>query len=170
RIPDHLRALMVDLNDPAALANAYRVLPQSSVPGFASPELQPIAEAALAQVEIVPQDADVYTPAYFAAGGEALTQKIDGSTVLSDYADFANSSNLLSFAELEITRNPERTIKLQGLLDLIETDKLSTYGYAIQTEQLVAELKLTLTESFDFLDGMTLTYGASGRFTDAKIL
>lgn len=170
RIPDHLRALMVDLNDPAALANAYRVLPQSSVPGFASPELQPIAEAALAQVEIVPQDAYVYTPAYFAAGGEALTQKIDGSTVLSDYADFANSSNLLSFAELEITRNPERTIKLQGLLDLIETDKLSTYGYAIQTEQLVAELKLTLTESFDFLDGMTLTYGASGRFTDAKIL
>src|SRR5690606_26773150 len=170
RIPEPLRALMIDLNDPAAVANAYRVLPASAVPAFASPDLQPVAAAALAQVAVAPQDAFVYTPAYFEAGGEVLTQTIDGSTVLSDHADFANSSNVLSFAELEITRNPERTIKVQGLLDIIQTDKRSTYGYAIQTEQLVAEVKLTMEESFDWLDGITLTYGASGRFTDAKIL
>ena len=170
RIPQSLRALMLDLNDPAAVAQAYRVLPAASVPPFANPALQPVAAAALAQVAIAPQDAFVYTPAYFAAGGEVLTARIEGSTVLADEADYANSSNLLSFFELENTRHPRRTVRFQGLLDLIKTDKLSTYGYAIMTEQLVAETKLTVVEAFDWLEGLTLTYGGSVRFTDAKIL
>ncbi len=170
RIPAELRAHLIDMNDPATVARVYQVLPASAIPPFASPGLQPVTEAAMAQVTKATQDVYIYTPEYFAAGGEVLTERIDGRTVLADEADFADSSNLLYFADLEITRNPDRTIKGQFLLDRIKTNKLSTYGYGIDTEQLVLETKVHATESFAWWEGVTATYGASARYTDAKLL
>jgi iron complex outermembrane recepter protein len=170
RIPPTQLGLMINMNDPASVAQVYQALPQADVPGFASPGLQPMTVAALEQVAKSTQDVYVYTPAYFAAGGQVLTQQIDGSTVLADGADYADSTNLLYFFDIESTRNPDRTLKGQFIVDWISTDKLSTYGYAMSTDQVVIETKAFATDEFALLEGMTLTYGASARYTDAKIL
>ena len=111
-----------------------------------------------------------YTPEYFAAGGRAFTTGIEGSTVLSDTQDYADSTNFMYFAELVTTAGPERTFKGQLLLDFIDTDKLSTYGYAISTKQLLFEMKASAEETFDVLGGMKVNYGLSARHTDAKML
>ena len=170
RIAAEHRALMIDLNDPASVAAVYQVLPPASIPAFAQPALQPVTVAALEQVTQSPQDVFIYTPAYFAAGGEVLKERIDGSTVLSDRADYANSTNLLYFLDVESTRHPTRTLKGQLLLDIIQTDKISTYGYGIATEQFVVETKLQAAEELAVLDGIATTYGVSARYTDAKLL
>lgn len=107
-----------------------------------------------------------YTPEYFAAGGKAITKKIDGSTVLSDDTDFADSQNFFWFGDVESKRNPDRTIKVQNILDYITTEKRSSYGYAFDSEQTVLESKLSISENIGFLD-TDLTYGASARYTDA---
>lgn len=169
RIPAAQLALMIDMNQQANVNAVYQALPQGQVPGFASPGLLPVTVEALAQVAKTTQDVYIYTPAYFAAGGQVLTDKIEGSTVLSDSADFANSKNFLYFFDVESNRNANVALKGQLLIDYIDTQKLSTYGYAIDTEQLVIELKGTATQSFDFLK-TNLTYGASARYTDAYML
>lgn len=98
--------------------------------------------------------------------GLVFTTPIDGDTVLSDEADFADSTNVFWFADLESRRHPDRTVKNQVIVDYIRTDKRSSYGYAFESEQIVLEDKLSLTEDLDFLD-TRLTYGASARYTDA---
>jgi iron complex outermembrane receptor protein len=107
-----------------------------------------------------------YTPAYFAAGGTVFTKKIDGSTVLTDDTDFADSQNFFWFGDLESKRNADRTIRLQNIVDYINTEKRSSYGYAFDSEQTVLESKLSISEDIGFLD-TALTYGASVRYTDA---
>jgi iron complex outermembrane recepter protein len=144
---------MYNLADPAQRALAYG--------GFSPAQLAGISQSTSGYQ---------YTPAYFAAGGRALTQRIEGNTVLSDNADYADSQNLLYFFDVESTRLANTLVKGQFLLDYIETDKLSTYGYAISTNQLVLETKLTAEHRLDLLAGMNLTYGVSARYTDAKML
>jgi iron complex outermembrane recepter protein len=110
-----------------------------------------------------------YTPEFFTNGNKVFTTPIDGSTVLSDPSDFADSENLFWFADLDFTGNPDRTIKNQFILDYIRTSKRSSYSYAIDTQQLALENKLSLTEEFDFLNSL-VTYGGSVRFTRARQL
>ena len=110
-----------------------------------------------------------YTPAYFAAGGTALTKKIEGNQVLADDKDFANSENFFWFADLDSKVNPDRTIKNQVIVDYINTEKRSSYGYAFDSEQLVVENKLSIVEEIPLLKSL-MTYGASYRFTDAMQL
>ncbi|MCF7688284.1 MAG: TonB-dependent receptor [Cephaloticoccus sp.] len=105
-----------------------------------------------------------YTNAYFAAGGQALTTKIDGSTVLSDPNDHADSRDLLWFLDLVSTQNPDRTVTWKTLLEALETDKHSSYGYAIADQQLVIENKF-LVEQLNLQPAdTTVTYGASLRY------
>jgi iron complex outermembrane receptor protein len=152
---------LLDMSDPADRAIAYA-------------GIDPADLANIAQTTTGFQ----YTPAYIngadtVAGtnddGRIFTTKIDGSTVLADEADFADSQNFFWFADLESRRNPDRTIKYQTIVEYISTEKRSSYSYAIDTEQFVNEHKLTLTEDIDFFD-TTLTYGASIRYTRAKQL
>jgi iron complex outermembrane receptor protein len=117
-----------------------------------------------------PNNGYQYTPAYFTAGGRVFTAPISGRQVLSDPNDHANSHDLFWFLDVANQRNPQRTVKSQAILDFVDTDKLSTYGYAIQTRQLVLEEKLSVIDRYDLLDGMTLTFGPSVRYTDGKIL
>lgn len=107
-----------------------------------------------------------YTPAYFAAGGEVFTAQIEGSTVLADDTDFADSQNFFWFGDIESKRNPDRTVRLQNIVDHISTEKRSSYGYAFDSEQTVLESKLSITEDIGFLN-TELTYGTSVRYTDA---
>lgn len=111
-----------------------------------------------------------YTPAYFAAGGKVFTQTISGSRVLSDDNDYANARNLLWFFDLNTQRNPALPLKFRTLLDWVKTDKLSTYGYAVSTRQLVLEEKAVSEKHFALLRGMDIESGVSARFTEGKIL
>jgi iron complex outermembrane receptor protein len=147
------RDAMLDLSDPAARARAYAA--------FSPAELAGIQQSTTGYQ---------YTSEYFAAGGRVFTAPIEGGTVLASPDDYADSKNLLSFAELSHAAGPRRTLKAQLLVDWIETDKLSTYGYAVATRQLLVELRASLEERFDALGGTKLVYGLSARRTDAKML
>lgn len=106
-----------------------------------------------------------FTQAYFDAGGRALTQKIDGSTVLSDPDDYANARDFLWFLDLISTHTADHTITWKSLVEKLETDKHSSYGYAVATAQLVLENKL-LVEQRDLRPAdTTLTSGASLRYS-----
>ena len=106
-----------------------------------------------------------YTQAYFNGGGEVLTRKIDGSQVLSDPADYANSRDFLWFLDLVVDHGAGRTVTLKSLVEQLATDKHSSYGYAIATKQLVLEEKLLVEQRGLPLADTTLTYGASARYS-----
>lgn len=105
-----------------------------------------------------------YTSAFFNAGGRALTTKLDGRTVLSDPNDFADSRDLLVFADVIDRRRAELTLKNQFLLDWLTTDKRSSYGYAFETEQIVLEDKVTAERTWASGVLRRLIYGGSLRY------
>ena len=106
-----------------------------------------------------------YTDAYFAAGGKALTEKIAGSTVLADPHDYADARDFLWFLDLVSARAAGRTVTWKSLLELVDTDKHSSYGYAIATKQLVIENKLFVQQAWLHPVDTTLTYGTSFRYS-----
>lgn len=105
-----------------------------------------------------------YTQAYFDAGGQALTEKIDGDTVLADPNDFADAQDFLWFLDAVFTANPDRTITLKSFVEKLRTDKRSSYGYAVGTEQFIVEQKLIVEQRSVWPADTTLTFGASGRY------
>ncbi|MES2691884.1 MAG: TonB-dependent receptor plug domain-containing protein [Verrucomicrobiota bacterium] len=105
-----------------------------------------------------------YTSAFFNAGGRALTTKLDRRTVLADPADFADSRDLLVFADLVDQRRRGLTLKNQFIVDWLETDKRSSYGYAYATEQIVLEDKITAEHALDAGLLRRLVYGGSLRY------
>ncbi|MDP0500663.1 MAG: hypothetical protein Q7P63_11245 [Verrucomicrobiota bacterium JB022] len=154
RISPELRGLMIDLNDPAQVANLYRVRTDAEIAadpawswlqfreGYA--QEQATAAATLATVDAAPQDAYVYTPEYFAAGGEVLTEQLDRSRVLSDPRDKADSEDFLFFTELTHEVGPEAMLRYQLLSEGLETEKASSYGYAHNTKQFMVGQRLSL--------------------------
>lgn len=106
-----------------------------------------------------------YTSAYFAGGGTALTEKIEGRTVLADPDDFANARNFVWFLDLVATGDAGRTLTWKSLVEHVETDKHSSYGYAMATEQWVVENKLLVEQRNLPLADTTLTTGASLRYS-----
>lgn len=110
-----------------------------------------------------------YTAAFFNAGGKALTAKIDGDTVLADAGDFADAKNFLYFADLVSTRSNTLTFKNQLIIDWIETEKVSSYGYAFAMKQFIIEDKIIAEQKFSgFL--ASLTSGGSVRYSFAHQL
>ena len=144
---------MLDLSNAGERATAYAA--------FTAPQLASIQQSTSGYQ---------YTPAYFSAGGTPFTTPIAGSTVLSDPRDYANSQDFLWFFTLDTDGAHDAAFKGQILLDFVTTDKLSTYGYAISTDQLVIEAKATITQTLSLLAGTRVSYGASARFTNAQIL
>jgi len=103
-----------------------------------------------------------YTPAYFDAGGRVFTTPISTGAVLASEDDFADADNALWFADLVSNLDSGARFRTQLMLDYIETDKQSTYGYATNTEQWVAELKISHRQAYDALKS-TITAGVSAR-------
>ncbi|MFZ5496450.1 MAG: TonB-dependent receptor domain-containing protein [Verrucomicrobiota bacterium] len=106
-----------------------------------------------------------YTQAYFDAGGTALTEKIDGATVLSDPDDYANARDFLWFLDLVSNRAADRTVTWKSLIEKLETDKHSSYGYGVATAQLILENKLLVEQRGLPVADTTLTCGASLRYS-----
>jgi len=108
-----------------------------------------------------------YTQAYFDAGGRALTEKIGSSTVLSDPTDYADARDFLWFLDLVSTQAVDRTLTWKNLVEHVQTEKYSSYGYGIETEQLVLESKLLVEQRDTWPADTTFTYGASLRHSYA---
>jgi iron complex outermembrane receptor protein len=136
RIPGGLLARMRDLRDPVVLDNLYTVLPPEAVPPFAAWALDPAREL-LAQVDRVPQDAYLYTPEYFAAGGAVLTESLPRDRVLADPDDRADSRDFIAFADLETRLGGDDRLLSRFFMERLRTRKASSYGFAMDTEQLI---------------------------------
>ena len=135
------------------------IIPPASYVATLSPQLQALLHPTTG----------AYTAAFFNAGGKALTTKIKGSQVVADPGDFANSQNLLYFADLVNTRSSSLTLKNQFIIDYIKTDKLSSYGYAFAMEQFIIEDKITVEQKFNG-KLTSLSSGGSVRYSWAKQL
>lgn len=110
-----------------------------------------------------------YTAAYLNAGGPVATTKLEGNQVLSDASDFANSEDFLYFLDFVYSHSPAITVKNQTLFEYLNTEKLSSYGYAFNSKQYVFENKTTVDQKFDGIL-TNLTYGASLRYNFAHQL
>lgn len=141
RIDSALLGTLLDLSDPAVLETLYTVLPEASVPGFAR---WAIAEAGslLEAVDRTPQDAYLYTPEYFAAGGQALTVTLPRDRVLSDPRDRADSVNALMAIDHETRLEGGGRLLARFYAEHLETEKLSTYGFAMETRQRILHGRL----------------------------
>ncbi|MGJ3242806.1 MAG: TonB-dependent siderophore receptor [Opitutales bacterium] len=113
----------------------------------------------------------VYTPEYFEAGGTVFTEDIEGSTVLADPSDFADSEDFLFFGELDHSFSEDLGLTYNFFSEYIDTDKLSSYGYGFQSEQFVLDNKVSVNQRFN-LGGaqLDLTYGLQARLVDATQL
>ncbi len=165
RISDADRANMLNLNNAADRATLYD---SSGSTAFGDP-LPAGLVATLEANEATPQDTFVYTQEYFDNGGVALTDTIDGSTVLADTSDFADSEDLVLFGDVIFSSNPSRTYTLKFLYEDLQTEKRSSYGYAVDTEQTVASTKFFMTDRIT-VPNTTSTVGVNVRYTDAQIL
>ena len=168
RIPDALRAHMLDLNDPATVDAIYQPVPVGQVPGFAAWAHADTA-AFLQQVDQRTQDAYVYTPEYFAAGGEVLTQQLPMNRVLADPLDKADSRDAIAFADLETLLGNGDRLLTRFFMEKLSTEKASTYGFAFNSDQLVLQGKL---EYQPVLAGESnrLAMGLDLRYTEASVL
>ncbi len=138
-------------------APAMGIIPPQSFRDSLSPELQ----------ALLGPDGQ-YTQAYFDAGGELHTVKIDGDQVLADARDFADSQSLLYFLDLISQAHPDQLFKAKLYLEYFNSDKRSSYGYAFRNEQFVAEEKLQLERSLDTRVPVRFNVGGSVRYQHAR--
>ena len=168
RIDPALRATMLDLNDPSVIEAIYAPLPASAVPGFAAWGYETAVQA-LAGVDKQTQDAYLYTPAYFEAGGKVLTERLPRERVLADPEDKADSRDFITFAEVESRLDNDDTLVTRFFMESLVTQKASTYGFAFDSDQLVLQGRLEY--QFDFEDPATgLSLGVDLRYTEASVL
>ncbi len=168
RIAPELRALLLDLRDPAVLEGLYTTRPEAQVPAFARWAIEPAREL-LAQVPRTPQDAYLYTPEYFAAGGPVLTEQLPRSRVLADPADRADARDFIAFADLESRIGGDARLLNRLFVERLTTEKVSTYGFAMDTRQTVLNARSEWQGEFAG-PGLLLAAGADLRFTSALML
>lgn len=111
-----------------------------------------------------------YTATYLNAGGPLYTVPIDGRTVLADPDDHANAQSFLWFCDLARDLGGGRGWKNQLLVDGLRTQKLSSYGYAFDNDQLVVNEKLTFEQPLPFGRRSHALAGANLKYTFARQL
>ncbi|MEM7790863.1 MAG: TonB-dependent receptor plug domain-containing protein [Verrucomicrobiota bacterium] len=102
-------------------------------------------------------------------GAGVTTQRISGSTVLTDPRDFADADTYLAFLDFVFTPNPDLTVTNKLFFDGYEREKYSTYGYAEYGRNYTFEEKLIFDQFVDVFDlfPAQLSYGASIRYEDS---
>lgn len=149
RIPDYLRTEMIYLGDSNGRDQVYRLRPANEIPGFVYGNdparlalLMHEAQAALDQIDPSFQDAYLYTPEYLAAGGEVLTETISRRNILADERDRVDSEDFIFFADLDGRIDSERSWRWRFFSEGLKTEKFSTYGFAMNTRQFIANTVL----------------------------
>jgi len=174
RNPGDFRALVVDASIIDAAVSAGTV----TAAQLAAMKDMSDATVRAATYEGLPDDVAqttsgyLYTPEYFDLGGQVFTTEIDASDVLSDPGDFADSEDLMVFFDIDHEFSSEMKLKNQLFIESINTDKWSSYQYAIKTKQLVIDDRISLTNDIVVGDAanLTLSYGAQIRYTDSMQL
>jgi iron complex outermembrane receptor protein len=112
-----------------------------------------------------------YTPAYFNLGGQLFTKKISGNQVLSDPSDFANSHTLLWFGDISDTISPDTSFTAKTYFERVETQKISSYGFAEYSSSFIIEEKLIMDHNLTLLGiPIKLSYGGEADFTSVDEL
>jgi hypothetical protein len=161
---------MLNLSDPDDRARAYgQALPST---GQADPAFQARASVreVLAGLMQGSGDGYRYTRAYFDQGGTVFTTPIQGNQVLSDDRDVSEAHNLLAFANLEWSGAAGLEWANRFLSDALKTRKLSTYGYAIDTQQWVLADNLEASRRFDGRFPSLLSAGLGLRYTFSEMV
>jgi iron complex outermembrane recepter protein len=167
-IAPELLGQMLDLRDPGVLENLYTTRPAAEVPPFAAWAVAPAA-AILARVDRQPRDAYLYTPGYFAAGGEVLTESLPRDRILADRRDRADSRDFIAFADLETRLDGDTRLLTRLFVERLVSEKASTYGFAMDTDQLVLNGRGEWRRDFGG-NGDHLALGLDLRFTRAEML
>lgn len=89
-----------------------------------------------------------YTPGYFNAGGQLFTKKITGNEVLSDPSDFADSQTLLWFGDITDSLGANTNFIAKSYFERVETQKISSYGFAEYSSSFIGEEKLMMDQTF----------------------
>ena len=164
------REAMLDMNNPDDIARAYgQSLPSTGAMDPAFSASNSVSET-LAQLSQNRNDGYRYTQAYFDLGGTVFTTPIEGSQVLSDDRDHSEAINWVGFVDLDWTGGHGTHWQYKALLDTLKTEKLSTYGYAIDTEQFILDQRLQGLDYLDWFQRTTLSYGVGLRYTDAEMV
>ncbi len=166
RIPAELRAHMIDLNDPAAVAALYTLRPEETS-GFA--HLRPIAARELEAINRRTQDRFVYTPEYFTAGGEVLTDNLPRNQILSDPRDHAHAESVIAFLDVDGRGENGWSWSNRSFFEGMDTDKYSTYGFAFRSQQALGENQTRLRKDLADVDAR-IEVGASFRLSHAHMV
>lgn len=143
-------ALMRDLSDSAVRADLYSGLPEDVVQTTSG---------------------YLYTPEYFEAGGTVFTERISGNQVLSDNSDYADSENFIFFFDTEFEATDETQLVNKFFVESLSSDKLSSYGYALRSEQFVLNDRLEADTRIEFeAMSVDLKYGGELRYTESTQL
>jgi len=159
---------MIWLGDQTGLERVYTSRPADEVPPSFQ-NLIPVVESLLAGIDPQPQDTYVYTPAYFEAGGKALTEPIARNEVLADPRDFADAKDVLLYGKLDTRIDEDRSWTLKTYFEHLQTDKASTYGFAMRTRQSVLHLQPEWQQQVSIWS-TELHLGADFRYSEAKML
>lgn len=143
-------AQMRDLSDQSVRADLYAGLPED------------IAQTTSGYL---------YTPEYFNAGGTVFTERISGNQVLSDRSDFANSEDFIFFFDTELQATDDTTLVNKFFIEDMSSDKLSSYGYSLRSEQFILNDRLEANTRLYFGENLVdLKYGGEIRYTEATQL
>lgn len=164
------RDAMLNLADPDDRARAYgQPLPST---GQVDPRFAARADLneLLARLSQNPNEGYRYTREYFARGGTVFTTPLSGNQVLSDERDHSEATNWVGFLDLDWTGGRGTHWQYKALLDTLKTEKLSSYGYAIDTEQFILDQLVQGLDYLDWFERSTLSYGVGLRYTDAEMV
>lgn len=164
------RDAMLNLQDPDDLARAYgQTLPST---GQVDPNYAAIAGVSdvLSRLSQNPNSGYRYTQDYFDQGGIVFTTAIEGSQVLSDDRDISEATNWVGFTDLDWTGGRGTDWQYKALLDTLKTEKLSSYGYAIDTEQFILDQLVQGLDYLDWFESTTVSYGVGFRYTEAEMV
>lgn len=164
------RDAMLNLSNADDLARAYGQPLVST--GVTDPSFAASSEVnnTLARLMQNPNEGYRYTKDYFDQGGMVFTAPIEGNQILSDENDLSEAFNWVGFADIYWSGARDTHWKNKFLLDILQTEKLSSYGYAIDTKQLVLADRVEGLNYLSFAQGTTISYGLGIRYTHAEMV
>ena len=169
-ISEAARDAMLDMSNPDDIARAYgQPLPSTGTtdPAYSA---SPDVTEKLAQLSTNTNDGYRYTQAYFDNGGVVFTAPVEGKQILADEDDKSEAYNWVGFADLDWFGTTGIYWQNKFLFDALQTEKLSSYGYAIETEQLVLADRFQGLSHFEWGQGTSLSYGVGLRYTQAEMV
>ena len=171
RITTAARDAMLNMQDADDIARAYgQPLPST---GDVDPNYAAIADVSDTLARLMSQNSNNgyrYTQDYFDNGGIVFTAPIEGSDVLSDDNDLSEATNWVGFTDLDWTGSRGTHWQYKLLIDTLKTEKLSSYGYAIDTEQFILDQRIEGLDYLDWFRSTTVSYGIGARYTQAEMV